>query len=40
MRSSLDTILRRFESPDEVREFPKSRLELVTIAGRTLGRAT
>jgi hypothetical protein len=40
MPSSLDTILRRFESPDEVREFEKGRLELVTIAGQTLGRAT
>jgi mannose-6-phosphate isomerase-like protein (cupin superfamily) len=38
--SSLDTILRRFESPDEVREFPNGRLELVTIAGQTLGRAS
>ncbi len=38
--SSLDTILKRFESPDEVREFEKGRLELVTVAGQTLGRAT
>jgi len=38
--SSRDTVLRRFDSPDEAREFPKGRLELVTIAGRTLGRAT
>jgi hypothetical protein len=36
----LATILRRFEEPDEVRTFEKGRLELVTIAGRTLGRAT
>jgi hypothetical protein len=36
----LDTILKRFEQPDEVREFAKGRLELVTIAGQTLGRAT
>ena len=34
------TILKRFEQPDEVREFEKGRLEVVTIAGRTLGRAT
>ncbi len=40
MPSSLDTILKRFEVPDEVREFPKGRLELVKIAGQTLGRAT
>jgi mannose-6-phosphate isomerase-like protein (cupin superfamily) len=38
--SSLDAILRRFERPDEVREFEKGRLELVTLAGQTLGRAT
>jgi mannose-6-phosphate isomerase-like protein (cupin superfamily) len=36
----MDTILTRFESPDEVREFDRGRLELVTIAGQTLGRAT
>jgi len=40
MPGSLDTILKRFDAPDEVREFPKGRLELVTIAGQTLGRAT
>jgi hypothetical protein len=34
------TILRRFESPDEVREFPKGRFELVRIGGMTIGRAT
>ena len=31
--------LKSFEQPDEVREFEKGRLELVTIAGRTIGRA-
>jgi mannose-6-phosphate isomerase-like protein (cupin superfamily) len=36
----LDTILRRFEAPDEVRRFPKGRFEVVRIAGTTLGRAT
>jgi hypothetical protein len=40
MPGSFDTILQRFESPDEIREFAKGRLELVTIAGQTLGRAT
>ena len=35
-----DVILRRFEQPDEVREFAKGRLELVTLGGMTLGRAT
>jgi hypothetical protein len=37
---ALDVILRRFESPDEVRQFEKGRLELVTIGGTTIGRAT
>ena len=33
-------LLRRFEQPDEVREFPLGRFELVRIGGMTLGRAT
>jgi hypothetical protein len=33
-------ILKRFESPDEVRPFPRGRLELVTIGGVTIGRTT
>lgn len=40
MTKSLGTILRRFERPDEVRTFTKGRLELVTIAQQTFGRAT
>lgn len=40
MVPNLETVLRRFEQPDEVREFEKGKLEVVTIAGRTLGRAT
>ncbi len=36
----LAVILKRFETPDEVREFPKGRFELVTIGGMTIGRAT
>jgi mannose-6-phosphate isomerase-like protein (cupin superfamily) len=40
MTPHLDTILKRFDAPDEVREFEKGRLEVVTIAGQTLGRAT
>ena len=36
----LDVILRRFEEPDEVREFEKGRLEIVHIGGLTVGRAT
>jgi hypothetical protein len=35
----LAAVLRRFEQPDEVREFPKGRFELVTIGGVTIGRA-
>ncbi len=37
---SLTTILRSFHVPDEVREFTKGRVEVMTIAGRTLARAT
>ena len=31
--------LKQFAAPDEVREFPNGRLELVTIGGATVGRA-
>ncbi len=31
--------LKSFGTPDEVREFPKGRLELVKVGGATLGRA-
>ena len=33
-------LLRRFEEPDEVREFPLGRFELIEVGGMTLGRAT
>jgi hypothetical protein len=33
-------ILRRFEQPDEVREFPFGKFEVVHIGGMTIGRAT
>ena len=33
-------LLRRFEQPDEVREFPLGRFELIRIGGMTIGRAT
>ena len=33
-------ILRRFEEPDEVREFTKGRVEIIRIAGLTFARAT
>ena len=32
-------VRKNFERPDEVREFPKGRLELVKIGGVTVGRA-
>lgn len=35
-----DVVLKRFEQPDEVRTFAKGRLELVTLGGITIGRAT
>jgi len=31
--------VKSFDKPDEVRKFPKGRLELVTIGGATVGRA-
>ena len=33
-------LLRRFDEPDEVREFPYGRFELIEVGGMTLGRAT
>jgi uncharacterized cupin superfamily protein len=36
----LDVILKRFETPDEVRTFEKGKFELVTLGGMTIGRAT
>ena len=35
-----DSDLRAFEQPDEVREFPLGRFEIVHVAGVSLGRAT
>ena len=35
-----DVILKRFDQPDEVREFELGRFELVTLGGMTIGRAT
>jgi AraC-like ligand binding domain len=34
-----EVISKRFENPDEVRDFPKGRFELVNIGGMTIGRA-
>jgi mannose-6-phosphate isomerase-like protein (cupin superfamily) len=36
----IDLLLRRFEQPDETREFEKGRLEVVTLGGVTVGRAS
>jgi quercetin dioxygenase-like cupin family protein len=36
----LAVVIKRFEQPDEVREFDKGRFELVTLGGMTIGRAT
>ncbi|MBV9647312.1 MAG: cupin domain-containing protein [Candidatus Eremiobacteraeota bacterium] len=36
----LEVILKRFDEPDEVREFEKGRFEIVQIGGMTIGRAT
>ncbi len=36
----IEVILKRFEKPDEVREFTRGRFELVHIGGMTIGRAT
>ena len=35
-----ETTLKGFDQPDEVREFPNGRFEIVHIAGVSLGRAT
>jgi hypothetical protein len=36
----IGVILKRFETPDEVREMPLGRFEVVRIGGLTIGRAT
>jgi hypothetical protein len=38
--AQVDVVLKRFESPDEVREFTKGRFEIVRLGGMTIGRAT
>ena len=38
--TDLAVVLKRFESPDEVREMLKGRFEIVHIGGMTIGRAT
>jgi quercetin dioxygenase-like cupin family protein len=39
-RKKLNVILKRFDSPDEVRVMEKGKFELVHIGGMTIGRAT
>jgi len=36
----LDVVLKRFESPDDVRLFEKGRFEIVRLGGVSIGRAT
>jgi quercetin dioxygenase-like cupin family protein len=36
----VDVVLKRFESPDDVREMEKGRFEVVRLGGLTIGRAT
>lgn len=36
----IDVILKRFETPDEVREMERGRFEIVRLGGLTIGRAT
>jgi hypothetical protein len=35
-----EVILKRFENPDETRNFEKGKFELVQLGGMTIGRAT
>jgi hypothetical protein len=35
-----DLIVKRFDQPDETRNFPKGRFDLVHVAGISIGRAT
>jgi hypothetical protein len=36
----LETILKRFDTPDEVRVFEKGKFEVIRLGGMTIGRAT
>jgi len=36
----MEHLVKFFDSPDEVRTFPKARFETVTVNGTTIGRAT
>ena len=36
----LDAVIKRFENPDETREFEKGKFEILHLPGMTIGRAT
>ena len=36
----IDAVIKRFENPDEIREFEKGKFELLHLPGMTVGRAT
>jgi uncharacterized cupin superfamily protein len=36
----IEVVLKRFDEPDEVRQFVKGKLEVVHVGGLTIGRAT
>ena len=36
----MDAVIKRFENPDEIREFEKGKFELLHLPGMTIGRAT
>lgn len=36
----LEVVLKRFETPDEIRTFEKGKFEVIHLAGLTIGRAT
>jgi hypothetical protein len=40
MLPTLEVVLKRFESPDEIRTFEKGKFEIVRIGRKTIGRAT
>jgi hypothetical protein len=40
LMAKLETILKRFDAPDEVRVFNKGKFELIRLGGMTIGRAT
>jgi mannose-6-phosphate isomerase-like protein (cupin superfamily) len=39
-KNDLAVVLKRFDAPDEIREFEKGRFELVRLGGMSVGRAT